>query len=351
MKAVVMAGGTGGHVFPALAVAEALRVQGHEIAWMGSDGGMETTLVPRYGFPLHRVPVRGLRGGGVLRLLLAPLTLLRAVWQALRILRRERPSVVLGMGGFAAGPGGIAAALLRRPLVVHEQNAAAGLTNRWLARIATRVLQAFPNTLPRAETVGNPVRAAFAVIPEPAQRLGGRQGAVRLLVVGGSQGARALNLGVPAALARMPDLRFAVRHQGGRTVADAHAAYAAAGRSAEIVEFIDDMAAAYEWADLVVCRAGAMTVAEIAAAGVAAIFVPFPAAVDDHQARNADHLVQAGAAVLLRESEMRADTLAALLARHDDRQRLLAMAEAARAAAKPHSCDAIVAACLEVAKP
>lgn len=348
MKALVMAGGTGGHVFPALAVAEALRGLGHDVAWMGSEGGMETKLVPPHGFALHCVSVRGLRGSGLLRLVAAPVTLLRALWQALRIVHREQPAVVLGMGGFAAGPGGVAARLLRRPLVIHEQNAAAGMTNRWLARIATRTLQAFPDTLPGAGTVGNPVRAAFRDVPEPALRLADRSGPLRLLVVGGSQGARALNVCVPEALALLPAGLFQVVHQGGRTVSDAHAAYGKVGEQAEVVDFIDDMAGAYAWADLVICRAGAMTVTEITAVGVPAIFVPFPAAVDDHQTHNARHLVEAGAALLLPERKMTPESLSAALRSHTDRDKLLQMATAARAAAQPESCDAIVAACLEV---
>lgn len=351
MKVLVMAGGTGGHVFPALVVAELIRHRGHEVVWMGTPAGLEARIVREHDIPLHLVRVQGLRGSGLQRLLTAPLVLLRALIQALVILRAQQPNVVLGMGGFASGPGGLAAWLLRRPLVIHEQNAAPGLTNRLLRRLARRSLQAFEGALPGAETVGNPVRPAFSELPPPEARFEGRDGALRLLVVGGSQGARALNELVPAALSLLPEGRFRVRHQGGRTAAAARAAYAGAQREAEISEFIEDMAAAYAEADLVICRAGAMTVAELAAAGVGAIFVPFPAAVDDHQTRNAQQLVRSGAARCLQEAQLTPDRLAQVLRELASRERLLDMAIAARAAAVPDSGARIAEACLQEARP
>ncbi|HEY0973111.1 MAG TPA: undecaprenyldiphospho-muramoylpentapeptide beta-N-acetylglucosaminyltransferase [Solimonas sp.] len=350
MKLLIMAGGTGGHVYPALAVAQHLRARGHDIVWMGAPDSFESRVVPANGIALEVVRVSGLRGKGVLKLLQAPLLIVRAVWQALRILRRVRPDAVLGMGGFAAGPGGIAAWLARRPLVIHEQNAAAGLTNRALARLARRVLQAFPNTFRNARTVGNPVRAGFAELPTPALRLD-RAGAPRVLVVGGSQGAKALNERVPQALALMqPGERPSVRHQAGRTLEVAHRAYLTAGVTAEVTAFIDDMPAAMAWADLIVCRSGASTIAELSAAGAASVLVPFPAAVDDHQTKNADYLVRAGAAVRIAESELNAERLAAILRELlSDRRRLLAMADAARTCAW-HDATAVIAdECLQAA--
>lgn len=341
-----MAGGTGGHVFPALAVAEVLRARGHEVAWLGAVRGIENELVPRAGFPLHRLAVAGLRGKGLLALLAAPFRLLRALGQSLDVLRRFDPAVVLGLGGFASGPGGLAAWLTRRPLLVHEQNAVAGYTNRLLARLARRRLCAFPGSLPRAEVVGNPVRAAIADLPEPARRFADRAGPPRLLVLGGSQGARALNRMLAPALARL-EMEVAVRHQAGRGLEEARAAYAAAGVGAELCAFIEDMAEAYGWADLVVCRAGAMTVSEIAAAGVAALFVPFPHAVDDHQTANAGYLVAVGAARLVRENELTAERLAEeLRALLQDRGQLLAMARRAREKAVTDAAERVAAACL-----
>lgn len=351
---VVMAGGTGGHVFPALAVAERLRELGHEVVWMGTRAGLEARVVPAHGFAVEWVAIGGLRGKGVMTLLLAPLRLLRALTQAFAILRRRRPQLVIGLGGFVTGPGGLAAWLLRRPLVIHEQNAIAGLTNRLLARLARRVLEAFPDTFPenaRRRTVGNPVRAGIAMLPPPAQRQSGRSGPARLLVLGGSLGALALNRGVPQALALLPeDLRPQVRHQAGRTLEEAKKAYAAAGLDIEPEAFIDDMAAAYAWADLVVCRAGALTVAELAAAGLPALLVPFPHAVDDHQTANAQYLVSAGAALLIQERDLTpavfADALQSLLS---DRPKLQRMAEAARRRAWPRARDQIVDECLVLA--
>jgi UDP-N-acetylglucosamine--N-acetylmuramyl-(pentapeptide) pyrophosphoryl-undecaprenol N-acetylglucosamine transferase len=329
-----MAGGTGGHVYPALAVAHELRARGHEVVWMGTPDSFEARVVPPHGIPMEFVRVSGLRGKGLIKLFLAPLLIARALLDAWAVLRRRKPDAALGMGGFAAGPGGLVAALWGVPLVIHEQNAAAGLTNRWLARIAQRVLEAFPGTFARAETVGNPVRASILALPAPAQRFVNRSGALRVLVIGGSQGARALNERVPQALALLPAAeRPEVRHQAGRTLDVAREAYASSKVPASVEGFIEDMAAAYAWADLVICRAGASTIAELASAGCASVLVPFPAAVDDHQTANAQHLVQAGAARLIPERELTAEKLAAALRELNDRMRLLAMAQAARAQA------------------
>ncbi|GAA0254315.1 undecaprenyldiphospho-muramoylpentapeptide beta-N-acetylglucosaminyltransferase [Rhodanobacter caeni] len=354
---LIMAGGTGGHIFPGLAVAETLRGQGVPVMWLGAVGGMETRVVPAHHIPLHTVAVRGLRGKGWKARLLAPAMLLRALLDALALLRKIQPRSVLSMGGYVAGPGGLAAWLLRRPLLVHEQNRVAGFTNRKLASMARRVLTGFDGALPQGEWVGNPVRQVIAQLPPPSSRMAQRHEAPRLLVLGGSLGARALNLAVPRALAMLDaSQRPQVLHQcGARGLDETHAAYDQAGVRAQVVPFIDDMAASYACADLAVCRAGALTLAELSAAGLGAVLVPFPHAVDDHQTRNADVLVQAGAAVLLPESnlkgnslnvELLAQQLAALLG---DRDRLLAMAESARTLAKPDAAAAIARACLEVA--
>ncbi len=339
---LILAGGTGGHIFPGLAVAQALRARDVPVVWLGANGGMETRLVPPSGVPIETIAVSGLRGKGAAALLGAPFRVLRALWQALAVLRRLRPRAVLSFGGYAAGPGGLAAWLLRRPLLVHEQNAAPGLTNRVLARFARRVLCGFPNAFPgrTTETVGNPVRGEIAAIAAPAQRLADRQPPVRLLVLGGSQGANSLNVALPALLARIAaGDRPQVRHQcGERHAARAGEAYAKAGVDASVEPFIADMAAAYAWADVVVCRAGALTLAELCAAGVPSVLVPFPAAVDDHQTRNAEFLVEGGAARLVPEGEgfevRMQSALQSLLADSGTRR---AMAEAARACALPDS--------------
>ncbi|HUS24035.1 MAG TPA: undecaprenyldiphospho-muramoylpentapeptide beta-N-acetylglucosaminyltransferase [Candidatus Binatia bacterium] len=349
MKVMIMAGGTGGHVYPALAVAHVLRAQGHEVVWMGTPDSFEARVVPPQGFKLELVRVSGLRGKGAVKLLYAPLTLVRALRDALGALRRQQPQVVLGMGGFAAGPGGLAAWLRGLPLVIHEQNAAPGLTNRLLALVARRVLQAFPGTFGKALTVGNPVRTGFAELPAPAERQR-HQTPGHVLVIGGSQGARALNELVPQALKLIPEAeRPHVRHQAGRTLELAQHAYNDARVVACVEQFIHDMPAAYTWADLVVCRAGASTVAELASAGCAALLVPFPHAVDDHQTRNGEYLVAKGAALLAQERELSpqklADLMTGLLA---DRPRLLRMAEAARAAAWSGAAERIAAECLAI---
>jgi UDP-N-acetylglucosamine--N-acetylmuramyl-(pentapeptide) pyrophosphoryl-undecaprenol N-acetylglucosamine transferase len=317
---------------------------------------MEARLIPEYGYPLEQIQVCGIRGVGLSRRLQAPLEVVRALWQAWRVLRRNRPHLVLGMGGFVSGPGGMMARLLRIPLVIQEQNAIPGLTNRLLARFATRVFEAFPNSFAAdlgAELSGNPVRREIVELPTPSERFATRDGAIRLLVLGGSLGARALNQVVPEALAQLsPEQRPEVRHQAGdKLYEEALAAYRAAGVAAQVKAFERDMADAYGWADLVICRAGALTVSELAAAGVGAILVPYPHAVDDHQTHNARFLVEAGAALLMPQQELTAEALAAhlnsLLAARLD---LLHMAEAARALALPDAAGEVGRACLESMK-
>ncbi len=353
---MVMAGGTGGHVFPALAVAQWLSGQGCRITWLGSAQSMESRLIPQYGIPFEQIAVRGIRGVGLKRRLLAPFEIVRALWQALGVLRRTRPHLVLGMGGFVTGPGGLMARLLRIPLVIQEQNAIPGLTNRLLARLAVRVFEAFPGSFGvdvGAETSGNPVRPQIVDLPAPAERFEGRQGPVRLLVLGGSLGAQALNRTLPAALALLPpQQRPEVRHQAGEKLFDeALACYRDAGVSADVKPFETDMAGAYAWADLVICRAGALTISELAAAGVGAVLVPYPHAVDDHQTRNAHFLVNAGAARLLPQPQLTAEGLAAdLRILCGDRAVLLRMAEAARAVAVPDAAAVVGRACLESLK-
>jgi UDP-N-acetylglucosamine--N-acetylmuramyl-(pentapeptide) pyrophosphoryl-undecaprenol N-acetylglucosamine transferase len=354
--ALVMAGGTGGHVFPALATARVLQQRGYRIVWLGTQRGIEARLVPAAGIPVEWLSVSGLRGKGLGTLLLAPFRLLVALLQALRAVRRHRPDVVLGAGGFASGPGGIAAWLLRRPLVVHEQNAVAGLTNRVLARLADRVLEGFPGSFGRgvhAEHVGNPVRPEIAAVTPPERRFAAREGKARLLVFGGSQGAARLNAVVPAAIAELPEaLRPEVLHQTGRGGhEDTVSAYQSRGIEADVRPFIDDMASAYGWADLAVCRSGALTVAELEAAGVPAVLVPFPAAVDDHQTRNAEHVVRGGGAVLLPESQLTPLTLAAALREllEAGRPRLARMATAARGMAITDADQRLADACVAAA--
>jgi UDP-N-acetylglucosamine--N-acetylmuramyl-(pentapeptide) pyrophosphoryl-undecaprenol N-acetylglucosamine transferase len=350
-----MAGGTGGHVFPALALARELRARSWDVVWLGTPRGMEARLVPADKIPIEWLSVGGLRGKSLRSWLSAPLTLLRALLQAVAVIRRRRPVIVVGLGGFVAGPGGVAAWLLRRPLLIHEQNAIAGTTNRCLARLARRVLTAFPGSFAPAigaQVVGNPVRREIAELPPPAQRFALRQGPTRVLVVGGSQGATRLNALVPFALARAAGTQaFEVQHQSGeRWIEAARRTYSEAGMSARLQPFIEDMAAAYAWADLVICRAGALTVSELAAAGVGAILVPFAAATDDHQTRNAAFLVDDGAAVMIAERDLSAERLASELMRLcDGRGRLLAMAERARALARPRALQELADACVQLA--
>jgi len=352
VRIVIMAGGTGGHVFPGLAVAEELRAGGHEVIWLGSAQGLEARLVPAAGLVLEPIAISGLRGKGMFALLFAPWRLLRAVAQSLGILRRLHPGVVLGMGGFVSGPGGLAAWLLRLPLCVHEQNAVAGLTNRLLARLAVRVMEAFPGSLPGAEAVGNPVRRDLHALSDVQQRLAGREGPLRLLVIGGSQGARRLNQVVPAALGQLRErLSVEVRHQTGTTDQElVRRSYTTLGVEARAEAFIDDMAAAYAWADLVICRAGALTVAELTAVGLGSILVPYPHAVDDHQTANARWLCEREAALLLPEHELTPAALAGVLAElGGDRERLNTMAASARRLSRPAAAAEIAAACLQEA--
>lgn len=349
--ALVMAGGTGGHIFPGLAVAEALRSRGWRVHWLGAPGSMESRLVPPRGFPLETIDFGGLRGKGLLTKLLLPLNLLRAFWQSIQVVRRVQPDVLVGLGGYITFPGGMMGVLLGKPLVLHEQNSIAGLANKVLAEVADRRFCAFPDALAKAEWVGNPLREAFLVQGAPADRFEGRSGPLQLLVVGGSLGAQALNRIVPKALALIPEAqRPKVVHQSGeKQIDELRANYAAAGVQAELTPFIDDTAAACAMADLVIARAGASTVTELAAVGAASVLVPFPAAVDDHQTHNARFLVDAGAAWLEPQAGLTPEKLAALLMGLD-RARLLAMATKARAVARTGAVEAVVGACIELAK-
>jgi UDP-N-acetylglucosamine--N-acetylmuramyl-(pentapeptide) pyrophosphoryl-undecaprenol N-acetylglucosamine transferase len=352
---LIMAGGTGGHVFPALAVARYLREKGIEVVWLGTRRGLEARIVPEAGFPIEFISISGLRGKGILGWLLAPVRLCVALWQAVRVCLRCRPGAVLGLGGFVTGPGGIAAWLLRRPLVIHEQNAIAGLTNRLLSRLARRVLEAFPGSFPagiKTEQTGNPVRIDIAGLPIPATRIGAHRGQCRLLVIGGSLGAQALNEIIPAALAQLPAAsRPVVWHQAGQNKdTSTREGYAEVQIEARVEPFIADMAAAYSWADLVICRAGALTISELAAAGVGAILVPYPHAVDDHQTRNALYLTEAGAARLILQTELTPETLAQVLREllSGGREGFINMANAARGLAKPAATQRVAETCLEV---
>ncbi|MEJ2763948.1 undecaprenyldiphospho-muramoylpentapeptide beta-N-acetylglucosaminyltransferase [Photobacterium sp. MCCC 1A19761] len=331
-RLLVMAGGTGGHVFPGLAVARELQLEGWEIRWLGTADRMEADLVPKHGIDIDFIKVKGLRGQGIARLLAAPFKIIGAIAQARRYIKAWQPDVVLGMGGYVSGPGGVAAWLSGVPVVLHEQNAVAGLTNRWLSRIASAVLQAFPGAFAGKDVVGNPVRRDVTELPPPAQRFAERQGPLRILVMGGSQGAQILNQTLPVVAGKLGD-RVTIRHQAGKgNQAETEQAYAAnTAVKHEITEFIDDVASAYAWADLVVCRSGALTVSELAAAGVGAIFIPFMHK-DRQQALNADHLVQCSAARMIEQADLTAAGLAAQIEQLD-RRALAAMAEAARDAA------------------
>ena len=351
---LIMAGGTGGHVFPALALARLLRQRSCDVIWLGTRRGLEARIVPAEGIPIEWLAVTGLRGKGLRELLLAPLRLSTALWQSLRVMRRHRPRVVVGLGGFVTGPGGVAAWLMRRPLVIHEQNAVAGFTNRCLAHLAAEVLEAFPGSFGsrvHARAIGNPVRADIAAAAPPSLRFAGRGAPVRILVIGGSQGAVRLNTVVPLALARL-GRGFEVRHQAGaRWEAAARSNYAAAGVSGQVTAFIADMSEAYAWADLVICRSGALTVSELAAVGVAAVLVPFPAAVDDHQSANARFLVEPGAALQIADRELTPERLAEVLARLcADRGLLATMAERARSLAAPDAAAELARSCLRHAR-
>ena len=349
--ALVMAGGTGGHIFPGLAVAEALREKSWRVHWLGAPGSMESRLVPPRGFAFEAIDFSGVRGKGWATLFLLPLRLLRAFGQSIAVVRRVKPDVVIGLGGYITFPGGMMSVALGKPLVLHEQNSVAGMANRILAGVADRVFAAFPNVLKKAQWVGNPLRAAFLQQPGPVERLGARTGRLRLLVVGGSLGAKALNDVVPQALALLPEAaRPVVLHQSGEKQIDAlRASYEAAGVHAELTPFIDDTAQAFADADLIVCRAGASTVTEIAAVGCAAVFVPFPSAVDDHQTTNAKFLVEKGGGWLVQQRDLTPEWLAHLL-QVVERGELIQRAIAAKSMQKTHATDEVVAACEALAR-
>jgi UDP-N-acetylglucosamine--N-acetylmuramyl-(pentapeptide) pyrophosphoryl-undecaprenol N-acetylglucosamine transferase len=354
---LIMAAGTGGHIFPALSIARNLQSRGYRTEWLGTPTGLEVEVLRNTDIVLHRIHARGLRGKSRLSVLTAPFMLVRALLQSLLVLRRVQPCCVLGMGGYVTGPGGVAARLAGKPLLIHEQNAIAGFSNRLLARIATRVMEAFPGTFaPQtgAISTGNPVRAEIRALPLPQERAPAVDDRLRVLVLGGSLGAVAINRLVPQALQLLAaDQRPLLRHQVGRNnLEQARESYAQAGLTlgddCQVLPFIDDMAAAYDWADLVICRAGATTVCEIAAAGKPAIFIPFPHAVDDHQTYNAQWLSTAGAAVLIQQRDLNAQDLAGLLDNFSrDRDRLLAMAIGARALARPEACDLVTEQCIK----
>ncbi len=338
-KILLMAGGTGGHVFPALAVAEALQAKGHSVQWLGGARGLEQKVVPKAGIRLHSISTQGLRGKGLLGWLLAPFRLLHAVGQALALVRSIKPDLIIGFGGFASGPGGLAALLLRLPLVVHEQNARAGLTNRVLARLGAKSLQAFDGALPKAKTVGNPIRQqlAHASVRQTESKL-------KVLVIGGSLGARALNQSLPECMSQWQlQQDICIWHQcGEQDLSATQERYQSLALEASVVPFIQDMAKAYAWADVIVCRAGALTVSEVAAQGLPALFIPFPYAVDDHQYANAQYLVSVGAAFCLRQSEMQPSQVLPLLLQLGDAKHRHIMAQAALTQAKPHATQAVV---------
>ena len=350
MKSIlIMAGGTGGHIFPGLAVAAEMRAAGWEVVWMGARGGMEERLVPKHGYRTAWIRARAARGKGLLQKLLLPANLLFSFWESARHIHRLKPSVVLGLGGYVAFPGGMMASLLNRPLALHEQNAIPGLSNRVLAQVSDKVMVAFPGALKGAEWLGNPVRAEIAAIPAPEQRFQGRSGALRILVVGGSLGAQALNEALPKAIALLRE-RPVVVHQAGENHLDTlKANYAAAGVQGELIAFIEDMAQRYAQADLVICRAGAVTVAELSAGGMASILVPFPYAVDDHQSANARFLSERGAAILIQQRDLSTEKLAALI-ESLDRGKLLDMARKARALGKPDAARIVAHRCMEIAR-
>lgn len=348
--ALVMAGGTGGHIFPGLAVAEALRARGWNVHWLGAPGSMESRLVPPRGFPLEVIDFAGVRGKGLKTLALLPWRLARAFWQARQVVRRVQPDVLIGLGGYITFPGGLMGRLAGKPLVLHEQNSVPGMANKVLARVAQRVFAAFPQAMPQAAWVGNPLRAAFLNQPGPAERFAGRSGPLRLLVVGGSLGAKALNEIVPRALALIPPAqRPVVSHQSGAAQIDAlRAEYARAGVEATLTPFIEDTAQAFAEADLIVCRAGASTVTEIAAVGAAALFVPFPYAVDDHQTANARFLVDADGGWLVQQQDLHPEVLSQMLLKME-RVALVNRALNAKKMQKIHATDEVLAACEELA--
>jgi len=354
-RIMIMAGGTGGHVFPALAVADRLRSAGIDVIWLGTARGIESRVIPEAGIELALIPIGGLRGNGILGWLFAPFRITYATFLAMRLIRKWRPQALLGMGGFVTGPGGIAGWLLRKPLLIHEQNAIAGMTNRILARFASVVMEAFPGAFTPgfcARQTGNPVRSDIMAIAEPDKRFANRTGALRVLVIGGSLGASILNKTVPQAVKEMTTDSIEVRHQTGRhEQEETRKRYASLNVTADVTAFINDMSEAYEWADLVICRAGALTVTELASAGVASILIPFPHAVDDHQTANARFLEHAGAAILIQQSRFTSEWLAECLSGFvDRRERLLAMAQAAKGQARNNATEEVAQLCMQAIK-
>ena len=348
---MIMAGGTGGHVMPALAVASELRRDNIKISWIGSRDGFESKLVANAGLPFDAIDIKGLRKSGLIRKLLMPFILFNAVFQTFCVIRKRKPDAVLGMGGFVAGPGGLVSALLRIPLILHEQNSVAGLTNRWLAKVSRAVYSGFPVSLgiKNPQWLGNPVRQEITDLPAPAQRLAGRGEPLRVLVVGGSQGAAVFNDHLPELLGSLGDFNVTVWHQTGiPDVGPVEQQYSKYSIEHRVVQFIDDMAAAYQWCDVLICRSGAMTVSEVCAAGVAAIFVPYPYAVSDHQAANANYLVGEKAAFMVRQNEFVDGQWLSILKRLSvDRSRIIEMAESARALARPDASKNLAQACME----
>ncbi|RYY03598.1 MAG: undecaprenyldiphospho-muramoylpentapeptide beta-N-acetylglucosaminyltransferase [Gammaproteobacteria bacterium] len=360
LTVLIMAGGTGGHVFPALAVADVLRNHGAHVEWLGTPRGIENSLVPAANIELHHIGIEGVRGRGVLGLVKAPFLILSAVAQAISIFRKIKPDVVIGFGGFASGPGGVAAKILGKPLVIHEQNAIAGTTNRLLSKIATKILAAFDGAFANAQievaVVGNPVRAIISNLPIPADRYDTRtlqKEPLHLLVLGGSLGAKAINELVPKALSELPvNERPLVRHQAGKNHVEATIAnYMQHQVNAKVDAFVDDMASAYAWADIVICRAGALTVCELTAAGVAALLIPLPSAIDDHQTHNAAVLTRADAGISMAQNELSAEKLAVILLNQlHERANLKRMATNARSLALPQAAETVATICVEVAR-
>lgn len=343
---MVMAGGTGGHVYPAMAVADALMEKGWTVTWLCTQGGMENRLIANKPYQKAMITMKGVRGKGVMGWLKLPMRLALALKQAYQGIQKSKPNLILGMGGFAAFPGGIMAKVMRIPLVIHEQNSVAGLTNKVLATLANKTLAAFPAAFgARAELVGNPVRADIVNVREPAARFAGREGALRILVVGGSLGAKALNTILPAAFSTFDPSEIEVMHQAGeKHIEDLNAAYASAKINVKTMAFIQDMAAAYDWADLVICRSGALTVAELSAAGVASVLVPFPFAVDDHQTTNGQYLAEHDAAVLIQQRDMTVEWVIDLI-KGINREKCLTMAERALALGKPKATQTVASIC------
>lgn len=351
---MIMAGGTGGHVFPALAVAKALRQRGWDVFWLGTRNSFEARVVPQHDFEIEWIDIKGVRGKHLLQKMMLPLRLLHAMYQAMRVIQKRKPAVVLGMGGFVSGPGGLVSRLMGRPLVIQEQNTIPGMTNRYLAKIANAVFEAFPGSFDKkvkARLSGNPVRHEMFTLESPEKRISARNDAVHLLVLGGSLGAQALNETIPLSIALLPeDVRPAIKHQSGRDkLKDTLSAYQQATVEAEVVEFVDDMSAAYSWADLVVCRSGALTVSELTAVGVGSVLVPYPHAVDDHQTHNGQFLVDADAAVMLQQRDLTPESLAKTLNELiGDRSRLVNMARSANALAQVQATDMIADSCEEL---